>query len=150
MWRRSTINRYAHAKGNFQVLPYKYKTGFKTRHSCTVRMESTVAKYKRNMTFAFHKQTQMNVKQILTTVTEQLTVTTPMVPLHAVVGQVTQVTVGLVILWVSQSSRFLLIKSQQSPIRVWAKREKTSQWNCREIQSKVYLLLGEKRKFLRS
>ena len=49
----------------------------------------------------------MNVKQILTTVTEWLTAITMMVPSHAVVGQVIQATVGLVILWVSKQVSFL-------------------------------------------
>ena len=59
----------------------------------------------------------MNVKQILTTVTEWLTATTMMVPSHAVVEQVIQAMVGLVILWVSKSSTLFQIKSYLSLMR---------------------------------
>ena len=58
----------------------------------------------------------MNVTRKLTTVTEWLTVITMMVPSHAVVGQVIQGTVGLVILWVSKSSTSFEIKSYLSQI----------------------------------
>ena len=53
----------------------------------------------------------MNVKRKLTTVTEWLTAITMMVPSHAVVGQVIQATVGLVILWVSKLSTSFELKS---------------------------------------